>query len=324
MSENPLIAEEKAPSATKGAGVVDSVASTVDSISNGNWAEGLLGGAGAVVGAAGMMADPLGELAKAGVGWLIEHVEFLKEPMDALVGDQEAIAAMSETWTNVSTEVQGAAEDLRTAVSTDTARFVGQAAEAYRPFAEDQANHIGGVSTAADGAAQMVSMCGVVLGVVRQIVIDLIGQAVAELIEAALRWAAAMGLTLGLATPGMIGDLVRIALKWADDISEWVERITKAFKQADGLMARLLEGVEKVKTKLDDFAQGIQKVTKPFGDDITIKRPGMSDTGKWQGSVDPRALAGNTAVGEAQKQTAQGIDDTYNPDEEQQASEKSG
>ncbi|GAA1269738.1 hypothetical protein [Saccharothrix xinjiangensis] len=32
-------------------------------------------------------ANPLGMLASAGVGWLLEHISFLREPLDALLGD---------------------------------------------------------------------------------------------------------------------------------------------------------------------------------------------------------------------------------------------
>jgi hypothetical protein len=51
----------------------------------------------------GFVANPLGSLVGAGIGWLIERISFLKEPLDDLAGDPAAInsvaaAALASSW----------------------------------------------------------------------------------------------------------------------------------------------------------------------------------------------------------------------------------
>ena len=56
--------------------------------------------------------DPFGAILAAGVGWLIEHVGPLKEALNALTGNADEIAAQSETWKNVATELGSVGQDL--------------------------------------------------------------------------------------------------------------------------------------------------------------------------------------------------------------------
>src|SRR5947209_2066731 len=87
--------------ATEGAGLFNDVASTIQDASGGNWG-GLAMDIGAdALDALGMAMDPLGALAGAGIGWLIEHVSFLKKPLDWLAGDPEAVTAKAQTLQNV-------------------------------------------------------------------------------------------------------------------------------------------------------------------------------------------------------------------------------
>ena len=234
MSDNELVAdadpETADPNGTLGAGPIDSVTGAATAISDGNWAQGLLSGAGAVGDAAEVIADPLAALASAGVGWLMEHVDFLKEPLDAVTGDKAAIDAIGTSWDNVSEQVREASQNLTKAVQKDAESWEGTASAAYQAASALHTENLQAVATAASAAGTLVDMCGIVLTVVRDIIRDLISKAVGELIAAALEWAAALALSAGVATPGMIGDLVRRAISWANKIAEWTKKITGVFK----------------------------------------------------------------------------------------------
>lgn len=323
MADNDLVADEEPVDGTEGAGAVDSVTGTVNAISGGNWAEGLLGGAGAVGDVAEMAADPLAALASAGVGWLMEHVDFLKEPLDAVTGDKAAVDAISESWGNVSEEIREASQELTQAVKKDTESWEGAASTAYQASSALHAENLQAVATAASGAGTMVDMCGIALGVVRDIIRDLISKAVGELIAAAIEWAAVEAVTLGVATPGMIGDLVRRAVSWANKIAGWTEKITTVFKNAWDKLDELGEGVTKVKDTLSKGASklesGRQTITAdPMGEGISISRP-ETPGGEWSSNLTQQNFvneAGNNAADGLKTHFAGELDDSYNSDDD--------
>ena len=65
--------------------------------------------------------NPLDGLATSGIGWLIEHVWWLHEPLDALAGDPTQITAQAQTWHNVATQLTTVAADSRRAEKSTAA-----------------------------------------------------------------------------------------------------------------------------------------------------------------------------------------------------------
>ncbi|XVS63625.1 hypothetical protein ACQPYE_36060 [Actinosynnema sp. CA-299493] len=59
------------------------------------------------LGVPGADADPLGLLADAGLGWLVEHVDFLREPLDWLAGHGDRFEDAVATWRQVATTLDG-------------------------------------------------------------------------------------------------------------------------------------------------------------------------------------------------------------------------
>src|ERR1700736_4798782 len=101
MADMPnLVATAKGPGAFEGSGIVADIAGTAKAMGEGS-AGGIAGGAfSTVMDALSLVAAPLAGLLGAGIGWLIEHVSFLREPLDKLCGNPGAIQAESETWKN--------------------------------------------------------------------------------------------------------------------------------------------------------------------------------------------------------------------------------
>ena len=201
-------------------------------------------------------------LFSAGFGWLIEHVDFLKEPLDWLVGDQEALDGMAKTWESVSDYVKDTSDDLRNWVKNDTTGWTGKDSDQYRAFGTDRADTYAGVATAAGGIASLVRMCKTVLKVVRDIVRDIISDAIGKLISICLRWAPAVA-AAGAGLAGAIAECVPTAIKWANKALEACRRLTKAFSNAGGLFKKLDDILVNAKTALsksgDDFVNVLKK-----------------------------------------------------------------
>src|SRR5207248_3021387 len=99
-----------ADQAFEGSGLFADVHSTISDGAKGNWGGVAMDAAGDAMDALGTAMDPLGSLAGAGIGWLIEHVGFLKKPLDLLAGDPEAVTAKAQTWTNVANTLNRTAQ----------------------------------------------------------------------------------------------------------------------------------------------------------------------------------------------------------------------
>ncbi|MBM7860756.1 hypothetical protein JOD27_004566 [Lentzea nigeriaca] len=235
-------------------------------------------------------------LFSAGFGWLVEHVWFLKEPLDWLIGDQEALDGMAKTWENVSDYLKDTSDDLRNWVKNDTSGWTGKDSDQYRLFGADRADTYAGVATAAGGIASLVRTCKIVLKVVRDIVRDIISEAIGKLISICLRWAPAVA-AAGAGLAGAIAECIPVAVKWANKALEACRKLTKAFSNAGGLFRKLDDILVNAKTALsksgDDFVSVLKK-----GIDADIRRS-MADF-----SVTGMA---KDALGEAKKVAVDGF-----------------
>jgi hypothetical protein len=119
---NPLVRTGEETAATEGAGLFHDATEAVTKIQDGKLVEGFANAAGAAAGVAQFLMDPIAGLLSAGFGWLIEHVDFLREPLDWLVGDQQTLDGMAKTWASVSSYLTDTATDLGNAVKNDTGR----------------------------------------------------------------------------------------------------------------------------------------------------------------------------------------------------------
>lgn len=307
--DKPLIAGEQAPTPFLTAGAVGPLVTVGKDLTDGDWAEGLVNSAFAGSSAITAVADPLAALGTAGAAWAIEYFDFLREPLDAVAGDQQAIEAMSATWANIGQEVKGAADDLNNAVKRDTGSWSGEAADAYRESAHDKASTFAGIADACTAAGTAVQMCGTLLNVARGIIRDLISQAVGELVAAIVEWAAAQCVSVGLASPAMIADLTRRALKWANKISEWTKRATSAFQNLFQRLGRFGDALKKVKEFLEKpFTLG----QSPLGTSATLKRAEPRNINSIKMDGDIPTAAGNKVVGAGRLEAAKAVQgDTF-------------
>ncbi|MFD5089068.1 hypothetical protein ACFWMR_00610 [Amycolatopsis thailandensis] len=250
---NPLIKTDAASdeSSLEGAGILQDFWDTGAKISSGDWAEGLANLANGAVGLVGMAVDPLGTLMSAGFGWLIEHLWFVRDLMDMLLGDQVALDNMIGTWENIGKELEQVGDDLGKAVDHDSVGWTGPAADAYRTFAKDRANLYSGLASGATAMAMLVSMCKTILAVVRSIVRDLISEALAKLVSILMRYPGPAAVA-GFATEGLAK-----VLEYVQKCMGWIKKLAKAFGEANRLFKTLIDLFVKVKDALAPIGRGI-------------------------------------------------------------------
>jgi hypothetical protein len=239
---NPLVAEaHDSTTWHTGLGLVDDAYQISSGIQNNSWVDGTLGGVGTSLDILSMAIDPLGSLVAWGVSWLMEHVRPLKEALDHLAGNADEVAAHAATWKNVAEYVSTAGSDYDSRVRSEVSGWLGSSGDAYRKHAATHGAVLEGLSTAAAGISYAVQGAGLLVGMVRGIVRDLIAQFVATLAARLPQWLAEEGLTLGLGTPVVIGQVSALVAKWANKIQKFLRALLNSLHRLQPLLRRLGE-----------------------------------------------------------------------------------
>ncbi|WP_067706270.1 WXG100 family type VII secretion target [Actinoplanes awajinensis] len=191
--------------------------------------------------------NPFGELVKAGVGWVLEHVAFLREPLELLTGDHRAIQAVAQTWDNVGKRLVSTADKYEQAMST-VAGWTGDAAQSYRAAASEYIQGLRALAGHADNTSQGVAIAGVVVATERAIVFDMISSFVSRVITEALIAAASSVVTLG-------GSVAAFLTSVSVDATLLATRLAKR-------LAKLLTVIKRFAKKFDELGAASKKVSK--------------------------------------------------------------
>jgi len=255
MPENPLVAG--APSTNslgfqnfgdprniaEGSGPAGGVANTIFDAVEGNWGGAAVEFAGVGLDALGIAMNPFKGLAAAGIGWLIEHIGFLKEGLDLLAGDPGAVSAHAQTWTNIADFLRGSAEEFDASRSglSDSA---GDALNAYNDVVDAYLAAVQTAASHADKASSAINSSGVIVAVTRSLVRDWIADWV---FDRAIKWLAASALT------PLTGGGAQAVF------------INESIVSGARLSGRIGEELTKVATKMDEFATSAAKSGEAFG-----------------------------------------------------------
>jgi hypothetical protein len=239
---NPLVAQaHDSTMSYTGLGLVEDAYQVSSGIQNNSWVDGTLGGVGTSLDILSMAIDPLGSLASWGVSWLMEHVQPLKEALDHLAGNADEVAAHAATWKNVAEYTATARNDYASRVRSEVSAWLGSSGDAYREHAGTHQAALEGLSTAAAGISYAVQGAGLLVGLVRGIVRDLIAQFVTTLAARLPQWLAEEGLTVGLATPVVVGQVSALVAKWVNRIQHFIRALFNSLRRLQPMLRRLGE-----------------------------------------------------------------------------------
>ncbi|WP_037362457.1 PPE domain-containing protein [Amycolatopsis orientalis] len=273
MSGNPLVATAEAPSGattnmgssdnewnnlnaqTSGSGIFNDVAATITDARAGDWVNLGLDAVTDGLDLLGVAMDPLGALASAGVGWLIEHISFLKDGLDKLAGNPEAVTAKATTWENIAKQLEKSAGEYEQAAAKVRPDFQGQGGSAYQNTAAGYVATLKGASGQAKGTSAGMQVAAALVGTERGIIRDMISSFVGELIVKGLAALAASWCTFGGTIAAFIADTVVEGGILAEKISS---RIAKVVEQLD----KLAQKAGKAKSAIEDASNALKKIGK--------------------------------------------------------------
>jgi hypothetical protein len=275
MTENALVATAESPGGfwsgmgdgskgeldnvnaqTGGAGIFSDAASTLTDARSGDWGNLAMDVGTDALDLLGAAMDPLGTLASAGVGWLIEHISFLKDGLDKLAGKPEAVTAKAVTWTNISKSLTETAESYeRQAKKVQQSFSDCGSAEAYQRTAESYVGVLRGAASHAGDASTAMNVGAALVGTERGLIRDMISSFVGELIVKALAALAASWCTFGGTIAAFIADTVVEGGVLAEKISTRIAKIVEKLES-------LAKGAGKSKAALEGAANALKKVGK--------------------------------------------------------------
>jgi hypothetical protein len=268
-SADDLIAKPERTDWFEGAGLVSDVADLVrvgakaddgpgfaPSRISGPQATIALGGAG--LSALAAQGNPIETLAEAGLGWLIEHVDFLREPLDQLAGDPNEIKAHAQTWHNVGREL-GLIADEQERELGGLGAWQGVAADAYRLAAGRQLDVLRRNAGSAEELAGEILSNAATVAAVRSVVRDMIVDFVTKLTEWAIGALATAPATAGASIAAVIAGAVTSAVRTAERIATLVAKLLEHLAEAGAKLGKLAGTAQRLASELASGANGLRR-----------------------------------------------------------------
>ena len=230
---NELVAEVKeSETVWSGSRLLEDGADLKEAFESKSWVAGGLATAATAADAAAAAIDPLGEALSAGVGWVIEHLSPLKDWLNELAGDSDAVTAAASTWTNIATKPSSCATDLDT-----VSRLAGQeslAVATFKTLQAGSASHLrmtGQLAGAISGGLTVASM-------IVRMVHDMVRDAISDVIGKLLSKASITVLTAGLAAPWAVSSVATDVSSWATRLAKEVTDVVTSAKNLKGLLSK--------------------------------------------------------------------------------------
>ncbi|UOZ06911.1 WXG100 family type VII secretion target [Amycolatopsis sp. WQ 127309] len=192
-----------------------------------------------VLDVASVALDPLGKLFAAGVGWLIEHVHFLRIPLDMLAGNPPEIRLMAEQLHKQAENVRNAAADLTARTRRVTDEWQGEAAESFTHTTDSLLDRMGKSGEALDTAGYVVETTMAVIAALRALIRDIIASVIGEILAIMVVALATASLTFGASI--VVGTIRCIACA----VTATVRMLSKVTK-ARGLSERAAHRLERL------------------------------------------------------------------------------
>jgi len=196
--------------------------------------------------------DPLATLFASGVGWLFEHISFLRKPLDHLLGDKAAIQANVDATSRVAAHLRQLADDHRGALGT-TDGWTGVSSERFRASMAQLGRELDALAEAVRTKAKIVSVTGTLVVVLRDIVRDAIAQFAGSLISGAIQAAALLVPTFGASVPIFIGKTVHRAVALGASIAAKIAKLVAALGRNTARVTRLSDVMSKIGKGWDRF-----------------------------------------------------------------------
>ena len=345
---NPLVASPDDVDWSTGSSELGDVKSIIDDISDGKGIDAVFDVGGFAIDILSDALDPLGAVIGCAVGWIVEHVSFLREPVDVLAGDAQSIKANAQTWTNVSAALNAAAQQYADDVNGLSAdAWSGVARQLYDAKAKGLVDVLEASAVAATVESGLITATGGLCAAFRakffEWISDFIEKAVMRGLIALANSTWSFGASLAawvidveveggllaakIATEmsELLGKAARICSRFAGDAQQF-ERAARMLTQASESLARnartlsnSMHDLQNTASTAED-ATNLLKAVKDAGKLLHLGTAGNVVTDTKDGVdvvTDPSGDTLNQLIGDLTKQGAKGKDKDKDKDNDE-------
>lgn len=227
--------------------LIGDVQGTVAAVERGDWVQAGLGMANTAMSIVGMAANPLSGFLSAGFSWAIQHVDFLREPFDALLGNPQAIQKMAGDWASAAKQIEGIVTDYRRTAVEETRGWQGRSADGYRAAAKKHASGLETLSKAAHGISNAAKGAGELVAQVRKTIMDLISKAVSDMVMKIIQWLSVSWLTFGASIAAAIADIIQMAVNYAKKLADFLQKLGNSLKKLIDLIKQVVQIINTAK-----------------------------------------------------------------------------
>jgi hypothetical protein len=195
----------------------------LNSIKSGEWIPpGLTAGGGLAALDATMR--PVDDLPRAGLDWLVPHVQPLQSVLDRLAGQAAVIQSFADAWQRAADKVEEIRDHLSRTSATDTAEWLGPAADAYRGRARE-------LELALQSAAAVSAATGIVARQMGEVVADArrkVNELLTDLVQRLISYARQAIAAEGGVTPNVVSQCTNMINSYREPIAEIERKLEQA------------------------------------------------------------------------------------------------
>lgn len=212
--------------------------------------------------------DPLSKLIAAGLGWLIEHVSFLKWPLDQVAGNPSEVTKVANELHKIGESLRNTGEDLDKTLKSTITQWQGKGYDSFKKSIDDRKGWIDANAKASDVAGYMVETTGALIAAVRALLRDIITTILGDIISTMLIALAMAAFTFGASIAVGVS---KIVVQVSVQVAAMAAKLAKVVAYAGRTLARL--------TGLSKLVKGKPGSSSSAGHEMTpVPRPGGGNT----------------------------------------------
>ena len=190
--------------------------------------------------------DPLSKLIAAGLGWLIEHVSFLKWPLDQVAGNPAEVTKIANELHKIGESLRTTGTELDDTLKSTITQWEGKGYDSFLKSINDRKGWIDANAKASDVAGYMVETTGALIGAVRSLIRDIITTVLGDIISTMLIALALAIPTFGASIAVGVG---KVVVQVSVQVAAMAAKLAKVVAYAGRTLARLTQLSKLVKPK---------------------------------------------------------------------------
>lgn len=190
--------------------------------------------------------DPLAKLIAAGLGWLIEHVSFLKWPLDQVAGNPAEVTKVANELHKIGESLRNTGTSLDDTLKSTITQWQGKGHDSFVKSIDDRKGWIDANAKASDVAGYMVETTGALIAAVRSLIRDIITTVLGDIISTMLIALALAIPTFGASIAVGVG---KVVVQVSVQVAAMVAKLAKVVAYAGRTLARLTKLSKLVKPK---------------------------------------------------------------------------